>query len=400
MSPLITWNYPTRVVFGTGSLDMLTEACLERGYTRPLWVMDAFLCEQTSIHKAQATAQHAGIATTVFSDFSGNPTGEAVERGITAFNQNQCNAVIAIGGGSALDTAKAIALCAQQSRPLWDFEDVGDNFKRADVSRIAPTIAIPTTAGTGSEVGRASVITDTQAKCKKIIFHPDMMPKLVIADPALTTTLPAHLTAATGMDALSHNMEAFFAPGFHPMADGIALEGMRLVKESLELATLEGNNLKARGDMLAASMMGATAFQKGLGAMHALAHPLGALYNAHHGLLNAILMPYVLVLNRSVISNRCKQLARHLSLNEINFEGVLNWVLTLRQRLNIPHCLKDINISSNDIDKIVSMTLADAAGTTNPLPLTESNVRTLFQSALIGDIKLMQGALEKPVSTV
>jgi alcohol dehydrogenase class IV len=294
--------------------------------------------------------------------------------------------VIAFGGGSALDAAKAIALMAGQDRPLWDFEDVGDNYLRVNVAGMAPVVAVPTTAGTGSEVGRASVITDDEAHVKRIIFHARMLPALVILDPELTTGLPPGITAATGMDALSHNLEAYCSPLFHPMAEGIALEGMRLVKEYLPRATAQGTDLEARLKMLVASSMGATAFQRGLGGMHALAHPLGALYDAHHGTLNAILMPYVLQANRSSIEPQMERLGRYLNLPKQDFAGVLDWVLELRSEVGIAHNLAEIGIDDRQIERVGQMAVADAASGTNPIQFDAAQYSAIFTRALNGQL--------------
>lgn len=294
--------------------------------------------------------------------------------------------MIAFGGGSALDAAKAVALMVGQDRPLWDFEDVGDNAQRVKVEGIAPVVAVPTTAGTGSEVGRASVITDDAAKVKRIIFHPRMLPGVVILDAALTVGLPPRLTAATGMDALSHNLEAYCSPYFHPMAAGIALEGMRIVKEWLPLAVAQGDDLAARAEMLVASAMGATAFQRGLGAMHALAHPLGAHHDAHHGTLNAILMPYVLEANREAIEPRIVTAARYLNLPSPSFTSFLDWVLALREDIGIPHKLAAIGIDGSDAATIGELAVADGSHATNPIAFTAAQYAEIFTRAVDGKL--------------
>ena len=304
------WNYPTNIRLGSGRLKELAEACQQLGMNKPLLITDPGLAALPMVEDALAICRGAGLACGLFSDVQGNPTGSNVANGVAAFNAGDHDGVIAFGGGSAVDAAKAVALMVGQDRPMWDFEDVGDNWKLVNEARIVPTVAIPTTAGTGSEVGRASVIVDEDRQVKKIIFHPKMLPAIVILDPQLTIGLPAHLTAATGMDALSHNLEAFCSPFYHPMAAGIAMEAIRLVQQYLPRAVADGHDIEARSQMLVAASMGAAAFQKGLGGMHALAHPLGALYGAHHGLLNAILMPYVLKANRPVIEMRIQRLAR------------------------------------------------------------------------------------------
>jgi alcohol dehydrogenase class IV len=307
-----------------------------------------------------------------------------VADGVHAYRAGNFDGVIAFGGGSALDAAKAVALMVGQNRPLWDFEDVGDNYLRVNVTGMAPVVAVPTTAGTGSEVGRASVITDDQAHVKRIIFHARMLPAAVILDPELTVGLPPRLTAVTGMDALSHNLEAYCSPFYHPMASGIALEGIRLVKEWLPAAVQDGRNLDARLQMLVASSMGATAFQRGLGAMHALAHPLGALYDAHHGTLNAILMPYVLQANRAVIDERITSLARYLDLPQPSFSAFLDWVLALREKIGIPPALAAIGIDDAQAELIARMAVVDGSAATNPIQFSESNYAEILRKAVAG----------------
>jgi len=331
----------------------------------------------------QAT-QKEGISTGLFFDIKPNPTGKNVEDGLKAYRKNGYDGVIAFGGGSALDAAKAIALVSGQKRPLWDFEDIGDNWSKADEKGIAPIIAVPTTAGTGSEVGRASVIVQEETHSKKIIFHPKMLPTVVISDPELTTGLPAGLTAATGMDALSHCLEAYCAPGYHPMADGIAVEGIRLIAKWLPIAVKDGQNLEARSHMLVAASMGATAFQKGLGAMHSLAHPLGAIYDAHHGLLNAILMPYVLEFNRSAIEAKLSLLAAYLSLPNPSFEAIIKLVLDLRKEFNIASNLSELGIDDSRADEIAQKAASDPTAPTNPIPMKEKDMKQVFMSALVG----------------
>jgi alcohol dehydrogenase class IV len=305
---------------------------------------------------------------------------------VDAYRQGGHRGIVALGGGSAMDAAKAIALASGQRRPLWDFEDVGDNWLRADATTIAPVVAVPTTAGTGSEVGRAALITDEEEQVKRIIFHPRLLPARVILDPLLTLGLPAGLTAATGMDALSHNLEALCSPVYHPMAQGIAMEGIRLIRDNLARAVEDGSDVTARMEMLVASMMGATAFQKGLGAMHALAHPLGALYDAHHGLLNAVLMPYVLTANRLAISPKIELLAGHLGLADPSFTGFLDWVLALRERIGIPHTLATIGIDDRQRERVGRMAVADPTAATNPLPFSAQQYAGLFSRAVAGDL--------------
>jgi alcohol dehydrogenase class IV len=379
------WNYPTSIRFGAGRISELAGACDMAGIARPLLVTDRGLAKLPMVAHAVAALKAAGLETTVFSDFGGDPTGQDVEAGGRALKAHRAGGVIAFGGGSAIDAGKAIAFATLQSRTLWAFEDVGDNFKLADPARILPVIAVPTTSGTGSEVGRASVIKDTDAKLKRIIFHPMMLPKIVIADPELTVGLPAGITAAVGMDALSHSLEAFFAPGYHPLARGIAVEGARLVKDWLPRAYREPENIEARANMLAASQAGATAFQKGLGAMHALAHPLGAMFGIHHGLLNAILMPYVLIANRREIEADAAYLARCLQLGE-GFDSLLEWVLDLRAELAIPPSLAEVGVPRQAAAQIARMAVEDPSAGTNPIAFTSAEYADLFDNAVQGSL--------------
>lgn len=306
------WNYPTAIRFGAGRIAELAEVCLANGIRKPLLVTDSGLASSPITIGALAGLRAAGLDAELFSDLKSNPVEANLNAGLLAYRDGGHDGVVAFGGGSALDTGKLIAFMSGQSRPIWDFEDIGDWWTRADPDGIAPIIAVPTTAGTGSEVGRAGVLTDETTHTKKIIFHPKMMPRAVICDPQLTVGMPPRITAGTGMDALSHCLEAYCAPGYHPMADGIALEGMRLVKNALPRVYTQPDDIEARGDMMTAAAMGATAFQKGLGGMHALSHPVGALYDTHHGMTNAVFMPYVLAFNRSAIEERIARLAAYL----------------------------------------------------------------------------------------
>ena len=383
--PHANWNYPTAIRFGAGRAAELPQACRDLGIARPLLVTDPALAELPMVHDTLARLSPAGLAAGLFSDIHPNPVGADVERGLAAFSGGGHDGIIAFGGGSALDVGKVIAFMSGQSRPLWDFEDKEDWWTRADESGIAPVIAVPTTAGTGSEVGRAGVILDEQAGVKKIIFHPKMMPGLVIMDPELTVGLPPHVTAATGMDALSHCIEAYCAPGFHPMADGIAAEGVMLVRQWLPRAVEDGHDLEARGHMLVAAAMGATAFQKGLGGMHALSHPIGALLGTHHGLTNAVLMPYVLAFNRSAIEDRVGRLAGYAGL-EPSFEAFLAWILELRARLAIPHSLAELGVAADRLDRIARMAEADPSAGGNPRPFREAEARQVLESALEGRV--------------
>ena len=383
------WNYPTSIRVGAERLSELGDCCRDLGIRIPLLVTDPGLAALPMVAQATEACSSAGIPCTVFSDVRPNPTGSNIDDGVKAFNQGSHDGVIALGGGSALDAAKAIALMARQdvSISLWDLEDVGDNWTRANASTIAPIVAVPTTAGTGSEVGRASVILDEAHKVKKIIFHPSMVPQIVILDPVVTVGLPPGLTAATGMDALSHSLEAWCSPMYHPMAEGIAIEGIRLVREFLPAAVANGADLEARTQMLVASTMGATAFQRGLGAMHALAHPLGALYDAHHGMLNAVLMPYVLLANRSVIEGRITRLARSIDIANPGFQTFLDWVLKMRQTLQIPSDLAALGIDDRQAEQIGVMAQADPSGGTNPILFSPSEYQTIFLKALRGDLE-------------
>lgn len=378
------WNYPTNIRFGSGRLAELPDACRALSMSNPLLVTDKGLARLDIVSEASAAVSSAGISIAIFSDVKPNPNGENITNGVKQYKDGAHDGIIAFGGGSALDAGKAIALMAGQSRPIWDFEDVGDNWTRVDPNGIAPIIAIPTTSGTGSEVGRASVIVDESSHSKKIIFHPKMLPALVLADPQLTVALPKTVTAATGMDALSHNLEAYCAPSYHPMADGIALEGMRLIKDYLILACNEPDNIDARSNMMIASSMGATAFQKGLGAMHALAHPLGAIYDAHHGLLNAILMPYVLIRNRSAIEEKIRYLTRILELKNDSFTTLLDYVLQLRDDVGIPSTLASIGIDDQKADEIGKLATQDPSAGGNPIALTSENYRQVFINAVEG----------------
>jgi len=378
------WNFPTSIRFGAGRVAELADACIAAGIARPLMVTDRGLAGSRMVPEALVAVRAAGLDAALFSDNAGDPTGEDVVGGGEALRAHRADGVIAFGGGSSLDAGKAVAFGAFQDRPLWAFEDIGDNFKLADPAKILPVIAVPTTAGTGSEVGRASVIRDQVAKNKRIIFHPLMLPKIVIADPALTVGMPPALTAATGMDALSHNLEAFFAPAYHPLARGVAVEGVRLVKQWLPIAVREGADMEARSNMLAAAEVGATAFQRGLGAMHALAHPLGALYGVHHGLLNAVLMPYVLAANMPAIKADAAYLARCLELGG-EAGDVLAWVKSLRREVGIPNTLAEIGVPANEIARVAGMAAADPSASTNPIAFTVADYAAILEAALAGD---------------
>jgi hypothetical protein len=380
------WNFPSSIRAGAGRICELADCCHALEMTAPLLVTDPGLAAMPMVKEAMAACRVANLDCQLFSEIKSNPCGANISDGVEAYRTGGCDGVIAFGGGSALDAGKAVALMVGQDRPLWDFEDMGDNWTRVNKAGIAPIAAVPTTAGTGSEVGRAAVIIDEDRRVKKIIFHPGMLPAQVILDPQLTVDLPAHITAATGMDALSHNLEALCAPAYHPLADGIAVEGIRLVREFLPLAVTDGSDIDARMQMLVASTMGATAFQKGLGAMHALAHPLGALYDAHHGLLNAILMPYVLRANREAIESRIERAAVYSGLSDASFGGFMDWILELRGRIGIPHCLGDIGINDFEGDKVAQMAAEDPSAAGNPVVFSAAQYRQLFCSAVTGDL--------------
>jgi alcohol dehydrogenase class IV len=380
------WNYPTNIKAGAGRVKELPGLCRDMGMQSPLLVTDPGLAELPVIAQVMDMLKAAKLSPGLYTAIKSNPNGENVEEGVSCYRDNGQDGVIAFGGGSALDAAKAIALMVGQDRPLWDFEDIGDNWTRVNVAGMAQVIALPTTAGTGSEVGRAAVITDRENHVKRIIFHPSMLPSQVILDPQLTVGLPASLTAATGMDALSHNLEALCSPFYHPMADGVAVEGISLVHRYLARAVADGSDIEARTQMLVCSSMGATAFQKGLGAMHALAHPLGALYDAHHGTLNAILMPYVLKANRSAIEEKLDRLNRYLGLAKGGFDGFLDWIIELRAQLGIPHALAAINIDDRDSETVGRMAVADPSAGGNPINLRSEDYQRIFQDAVTGQL--------------
>lgn len=380
-SLIVNWNYPTAIRFGPGRIAEIGDVCKAAGIARPLFVTDTALAKLPIAADALRRLTDGGLGAALFSEIKPNPTAANVADGVDVFRRGGHDGVVAFGGGSALDAGKAIAFMSGQSRPLWDFEDVGDNWTRTDLKGIAPTVAVPTTAGTGSEVGRVSVITDEDTHTKRLIFHPRIMPVAVVADPALTIGVPPHLTAATGMDTLAHCLEAYCAPGFHPMADGVAVEGMRLIRDWLPVAYRDGANIEARARMLAAATMGAVAFQKGLGAIHSLSHPIGAHYGTHHGLLNGVLMPYVLAFNRPAIEQKMDGLARALGLSKAGFDGVATWIDDLCRELAIPKTLAELNIDDGKADTIASAALVDPTASTNPVRLDKAALRALFAQA-------------------
>ena len=380
------WNYPTTVWTGENRSNDIIEACIVSKIKNPLFVTDKDLISLPMTIKLIEKLRKNFKELNIFSKFSGNPIGKNITDGVETYNNAKSDGVIAFGGGSALDVGKAIAFMCCQTRPIWDFEDIGDYWKRANENKISPIIAIPTTAGTGSETGRASAIINEKTGVKKIIFHPKFMPTVVILDPILTIDLPANITAATGMDALAHNLEAFCAPGFHPMADGIAIEGIKLIKNSLSLAVRDGHNIKARSEMLAAASMGSTAFQKGLGAIHSLSHPVNAQFNVHHGLSNAIFMPYVLTFNRNEISEKIISICDYLDLKK-SFDSFIKWVMDLRKEFNIPHKLSDIvDEKKIALDKLSEMAFHDPSTAGNPKKLTKEDMKNMYQHSISGDL--------------
>ncbi|MBL8584149.1 MAG: iron-containing alcohol dehydrogenase [Rhizobiaceae bacterium] len=383
------WNYPTTVRFGVGRISELPDALAAAGIKKPLFVTDPGLARLPLVASTLKLLDAAKVIYGVFSDVRPNPVEANLNAGIAVFKAGKHDGVVAFGGGSALDLGKLIAFQAGQTRPVWDFEDVGDWWTRADAAAIAPIVAVPTTAGTGSEVGRAAVLTNETTHTKKIIFHPKLLPTIVIADPALSVGMPPFITAGTGMDALAHCLEAYCAPGFHPMADGIAIEGMRLVFENLPKAFADGTDIVARANMMAAAAMGATAFQKGLGAIHSLSHPVGALYDTHHGMTNAVFMPYVLAFNRPAVEERIGRLSAYLGVKG-GFDGFARTVLKLRKELKVPHTLpgliKDLSMDKKRKALIAEMALADPSTGSNPVKLTKKALAGILENSIEGSL--------------
>ena len=375
------WSYPTTIKFGAGRISEIAEACEQAGIKRPLLVTDKGLANLPITQNALDILDAAGLGRAMFSDVDPNPNEINLDAGVKVFREGGHDGVIAFGGGSGLDLGKMVAFMAGQTRPVWDFEDIGDWWTRADSDAIAPIIAVPTTAGTGSEVGRASVITDSVTHVKKIIFHPKVLPTIVIADPELSVGMPRIITAGTGMDAFAHCLEAFSSPHYHPMSQGIAVEGMRLVKENLPRVYADGTDIEARAHMMSAAMMGATAFQKGLGAIHALSHPIGAVYNTHHGMTNAVVMPPVLILNRPEIEQRIAEAAAYLGISG-GFDGFFDYVLDLRRQLGVPDRLSGLGVGDDRIDELTEMALKDPSCGGNPVELTAVNVAQLFRDCI------------------
>lgn len=384
---MITWSYPTRVLFGAGCRSALPAEAAELGMKRPLVVTDPGLKDLPFFAELRGLLDEAGLANGLFTDIKPNPSIENLEAGLAVFREGGYDGVICVGGGSAMDCGKTIAFMAPQSLPVWHFEDVGDNWKDANPEGIAPIIAIPTTAGTGSEVGRAGVIGDAARGFKKIIFHPQMLPAVVIEDPELSVGLPAGLTAATGFDALAHCLEAYSTTAFHPMSDGIAVEGIRLVKENLPRAVTDGGDLEARGQMLIAASMGAVAFQKGLGAIHSLSHAVGALFDTHHGRTNAVMMPYVLAFNRSQVEGKLARLAAYLDLPP-SYEGFFDWMMATRSALGIEHTLAElIGERDRQVERVIELSVTDPTAPSNPRTLDRDGAARLYEAALSGSLR-------------
>lgn len=381
MSPRANWSYPTAIRFGVGRISELAEACAAAGMKKPLLVTDRGLASLPITVNALDLLEAADLGRAMFSEVDPNPNEKNLEAGVAVFKAGGHDGVIAFGGGSGLDLGKLIAFQAGQSRPVWDFEDIGDWWTRADASAIAPIIAVPTTAGTGSEVGRAGVLTNSVTHVKKIIFHPKLLPSVTICDPELTVGMPRIITVGTGMDAFAHCLEAYSSPFYHPMSQGIALEGMRLVKENLPLVVADGSNLDARAEMMSAAAMGAVAFQKGLGAIHALSHPIGAVYNTHHGMTNAVVMPPVLRMNRPVIEERIARAADYMGIGG-GFDGFYDYVLKLRADLGVPDRLAELGVGLDRIDEMTAMALEDPSAGGNPVEMTAENTKALFEACI------------------
>ncbi len=381
MSITANWSYPTAIRFGAGRIKEIADACAVAGIKKPLLVTDRGLATMDITTKTLDLLDDAGLGRALFCDVDPNPNEMNAEAGVTAYTEGGHDGVIAFGGGSGLDLGKLVAFLAGQTRPLWDFEDIGDWWTRADADAIAPIVAVPTTAGTGSEVGRASVITNSITAEKKIIFHPKILPSVVICDPELTVSMPNFITAGTGLDAFAHCVEAFCSPYYHPMSQGMALEGMRLVKEYLPRAYADGCDIEARAHMMSAAAMGATAFQKGLGAIHALSHPIGAMYHTHHGTTNAVCMPAVLQFNRPAITDLMGQAARYLNI-EGGFDGFCAYVDAMNTSLGIPKGLTDLGIKNLDVDRVVAGALKDPSTGGNPIAMTRENTTKLLMACL------------------
>ncbi len=379
----MNWNYPTSIWFGVSRINDIQQACNELKISNPLIVTDPGILKTNIINKINNSLD---LKTNIFSNVQSNPTGSNVEEGVKYFNKQNHDGVIAVGGGSGMDTGKGIAFMSKQKRPIWDFEDIDDWWTRADNELIFPIIAVPTTAGTGSETGRASVFTNESTKEKKIIFHPKMLPSIVILDPELTVPLPSSLTAFTGMDALAHCLEAYCSNNFHPLSQGIALEGMKMIKDNIITAFTDGKNIEARANMLISSSMGSIAFQKGLGAIHSLSHPVGAIYNTHHGLTNAVFMPYVLKYNKEVIQSKITDLSKYINLSNPSFEVFMDWIIEIRQTLKIPHTLKELINDQTKLELMSEMAYNDPSTSSNPVKLNKKDFLELYKEAYEGDL--------------
>ena len=378
------WSYPTSIRFGSGRLTELPEACREAGISRPLLVTDRMLAELEITSAALDVMEEAGLGRSLFSDVDPNPTDRNVEAGLRVFREGGFDGIVAFGGGSGIDLGKMLAFMSGQTRPIWDFEDIGDWWTRANSDTIAPIVAVPTTAGTGSEVGRASVITNSNTHVKKIIFHPKVLPTVVICDPELTVGLPPAVTAGTGMDAFAHCLEAYCSPHYHPMSQGIALEGMRLVATFIRRAYQDGTDIEARANMMSAASMGAVAFQKGLGAIHALSHPVGAIYGTHHGTTNAVVMPAVLRFNQAEVSDRLAAAADYLDLPG-GFEGFLEFVLELRREMNMPVNLSELGVGRDRVEEMAQMAIEDPSAGGNPVRMELGGTVELYHRCLDWD---------------
>ena len=381
MTIIANWSYPTSIRFGAGRISEIADACEVAGIKNPLLITDRGLADMDITKKTLDLLESAGLGRNIFSDVDPNPNQRNAENGVKAYLDGGHDGVIAFGGGSGLDLGKLVAFLAGQSRPLWDFEDIEDWWTRADANAIAPIVAVPTTAGTGSEVGRASVITNSDTQEKKIIFHPKFLPCVVICDPELTVGMPSFITAGTGLDAFAHCVEAYCSPHYHPMSQGMALEGMRIVKKYLPIAYSDGANIEARSHMMSSAIMGATAFQKGLGAIHALSHPIGAIYHTHHGTTNAVCMPAVLQFNKSAIKDLIEDASNYLSIKG-GFDGFCSFVDDLNQSLNIPKKLSGLGVDNPDIERIVSGALKDPSTGGNPIKMTPENTRELLSDII------------------
>ncbi len=375
------WSYPTAIRFGAGRISEIADACKAVGMQKPLLVTDRGLADLPITRATLDALDAGGLGRALFAEVDPNPNEKNLDAGLAAYRDGGHDGVIAFGGGSGLDLGKIVAFMSGQTRPVWDFEDIGDWWTRADADAIAPIIAVPTTAGTGSEVGRAGVLSNSETHEKKIIFHPKILPSIVICDPELTVGMPAKITAGTGMDAFAHCLEAYCSPIYHPMSQGIAIEGMRLVKEYLPRAFADGSDIEARAHMMSAAAMGATAFQKGLGAIHALSHPIGAFYNTHHGTTNAVVMAPVLQFNRSAIETRIHRLAAYLGIAG-GFDGFYDYVVELNASLGIPRNLTELGVSDPDLDWLVESALKDPSVGGNPTPMDADNTRRLFEACL------------------